>query len=161
MKALSDPLQFAYPPHLGVDDAVIYLLQRAHSHLSGSGSTVRITFFNFSSAFNTIQPMALIKKLRMMGVDSSIVSWIADYLTGRPQFVLLGSVLSDVVVSGSGAPQGTVLSPFLFTSYSTAGSCHLQTFSDDSAVAGYISEGQEEENSAPVDRFVSSALEHQ
>ncbi|KAI3356635.1 hypothetical protein L3Q82_017826 [Scortum barcoo] len=24
-----DPLQFAYQPHLGVDDAVIYLLQRA------------------------------------------------------------------------------------------------------------------------------------
>ncbi|KAI3356959.1 hypothetical protein L3Q82_003596 [Scortum barcoo] len=50
-----DPLQFAYQPHLGVDDAVIYLLQRAHMHLDGGGGTVRITFFDFSSAFNTIQ----------------------------------------------------------------------------------------------------------
>ena len=31
VRALLDPLQFAYQPHLGVDGAVIYLLQQAHS----------------------------------------------------------------------------------------------------------------------------------
>ena len=82
-----------------------------------------------------------------------------EYLTGRPQFVRMGSVLSDVVVSDTGAPQGTVLSPFLFTLYTTdfqynTGSCHLQKFSDDSAVVGCISEGQEEEYRALVDNFV-------
>ncbi|KAI4883190.1 hypothetical protein NFI96_029396, partial [Prochilodus magdalenae] len=51
-----DPLQFAYQPGVGVDDAVIYLLHRALFHLEKPGSTVRITFFDFSSAFNTIQP---------------------------------------------------------------------------------------------------------
>ncbi|KAI3359766.1 hypothetical protein L3Q82_014139 [Scortum barcoo] len=49
------------------------------------------------------------EKLQVMGVDDSMISWITDYLTGRPQFVRLGSVLSDVVVSDTGAPQGTVL----------------------------------------------------
>uniref|UniRef100_A0A667Y6G0 B30.2/SPRY domain-containing protein n=1 Tax=Myripristis murdjan TaxID=586833 RepID=A0A667Y6G0_9TELE len=68
VKERLDPLQFAYQPHLGVDDAVIYLLQRAHMHLDGGGSTVRITFFDFSSAFNTIQPLLLSEKLRVMGV---------------------------------------------------------------------------------------------
>ncbi|KAI3359123.1 hypothetical protein L3Q82_002667 [Scortum barcoo] len=82
----------------GVDDAVIiYLLQRAHMHLDGGGGTVRITFFDFSSAFNTIQPLLLGEKLQVMGVDDTMISWITDYLTGRPQFVRLGSVLSDVV----------------------------------------------------------------
>ena len=59
----------------------------------------------------------------------------------------MGSVLSDVVVSDTGAPQGTEQSPFLFTTdfqYNT-GSCHLQKFSDNSTVVGCISEGQEEE----------------
>ena len=54
-----------------------------------------------------------------MGVDDTVISWITDYLTGRPQFVCMGSVLSDAVVSDTGAPQGTVLSPFLFTFYTT------------------------------------------
>ena len=159
VRALLDPLQFAYQPHLGVDDAVIYLLQRAHSHLDGGGGTVRITFFDFSSAFNTIQPLLLGEKLRVMGVDDTMISWITDHLTSRPQFVRMGSVLSDVVVSDTGAPQGTVLSPFLFTLYTTdfqynTGSCHLQKFSDDSAVVGCISEGQGEEYRALVDNFV-------
>ncbi|KAI3355775.1 hypothetical protein L3Q82_004347 [Scortum barcoo] len=53
-----DPLQFAYHPGIGVDDAVIYLLQRSLSHLEDAGNTVRIIFFNFSSAFNnSIQPL--------------------------------------------------------------------------------------------------------
>ena len=159
VRALLDLLQFAYQPHLGVHDTVIYLLQRAHSHLDGGGGTVRITFFDFSSAFNTIQPLLLGEKLRVMGVDDTMISWITDYLTGRPQFVRMGSVLSDAVVSDTGAPQGTVLSPFLFTLYTTdfqynTRSCHLQKFSDDSAVVGCISEGQEEEYRALVDNFV-------
>ena len=99
-----------------------------------------------ASAFNTIQPLLLGEKLmKMMGVDDTMISWITDYLTGRPQFVHLGRVLSDVVVSDTGAPQGTVLSPFLFTLYTTdfqhnSESCHLQKFSDVSAVVRCIKE---------------------
>uniref|UniRef100_A0A8C5DDN1 BACK domain-containing protein n=1 Tax=Gouania willdenowi TaxID=441366 RepID=A0A8C5DDN1_GOUWI len=53
--------------------------------------------------------------------------------------------VSDKVVSNTGAPQGTVLSPFLFTTYTTdfsycTDTCHLQKFSDDSAVVGCIRE---------------------
>merc|ERR1712035_13750 len=94
-----------------------------------------------------------------MGVDDTVISWITDYLTGRPQFVRLGSGLSDVVVSDTGAPQGTVLSPFLFTLYTTdfkynSESCHLQKFSDDSAVVGCIREGEEGEYRTLIDNFV-------
>lgn len=83
-----------------------------------------------------------------MGVSSPTVSWIVDYLSDRPQFVQLGGSLSDTVVSDVGAPQGTVLSPFLLTLYTSdfqfsAGSFHLQTFPDDSAVGGCIRGGQE------------------
>ncbi|KAI3353939.1 hypothetical protein L3Q82_005137 [Scortum barcoo] len=53
-----DRLQFAYqPPGVGVEDAILYLLHRAHSHLDKGSGTVRILFLDFSSAFfNTIQP---------------------------------------------------------------------------------------------------------
>ncbi|KAK0135417.1 RNA-directed DNA polymerase from mobile element jockey [Merluccius polli] len=154
-----DPLQFAYQPLLGVDDAVTYLLQRAHMHLDGGGDTVRMTFFDFSSAFNTIKPLLMGEKLRGMGVNGGLITWVIDYLTGRPQVVRLGSVLSDMVVSDVGALQGTVLSPFLFTLYTTDfqynfESCHLQKFSDDSAVVGCIGGGEEGEYRTLVDNCV-------
>jgi len=165
VKSSLDPLQFAYQPHVGVDDAIIYLLQRAQSHLDGTGVSVRVTFFDFSSAFNTIQPLLLSEKLRVAGVDASTISWITDYLTGRPQFVRMGRVLSGTVVSDVGAPQGTVLSPFLFTLYTSdfqynTESCHLQKYSDDSAVVGCIRDGREEEYRAVVSDFVKWADEN-
>ena len=63
------------------------------------------------------------------------------------------------MVSDIGAPQGTVPSPFLFTLHTTdlqynSESCHLQKFSDDSAVVGCISGGDEGEYRTLVDNFV-------
>ena len=154
-----DPLQFAYQEKVGVDDAITYLLHRTHSHLDKGKSAVRIMFFDFSSAFNTIQPLRLGDKLLQMGVDAHLVSWITDYLTGRPQFFRLKDCLSDTVICSTGAPQGTVLSPVLFTLYTSdfsynKESCHLQKFSDDTAIVGCIRDGQEGEYRSLVEDFV-------
>ncbi|KAG5279123.1 hypothetical protein AALO_G00106350 [Alosa alosa] len=67
-----DPLQFAYQEKVDVDDAITYLLHRTHSHLDKGKSAVRIMFFDFSSAFNTIQPLRLGYKLLQMGVDAHL-----------------------------------------------------------------------------------------
>ncbi|KAI3367638.1 hypothetical protein L3Q82_026475 [Scortum barcoo] len=73
-----DRLQFAYQPGVGVEDAILYLLHRAHSHLDKGSGTVRILFLDFSSAFNTIQPTLLRDKLSRMGVDPQLMDWISD-----------------------------------------------------------------------------------
>ena len=150
VKPSMDPLQFAYQPGIGVDDAVIYLLQRALSHLDTAGATVRIMFFDFSSAFNTIQPLLLRDKLEHSGVDHLLTSWILDYLTDRPQYVRAQGCQSDTIICSTGAPQGTVLAPFLFTLYTAdfthnTANCHLQKFSDDSAIVGLITHGDDTE----------------
>ncbi|XP_051251058.1 uncharacterized protein LOC127360648 [Dicentrarchus labrax] len=79
-----DPLQFAYQEKVGVEDAIVYLMHRSLSHLDRGNGAVKITFLDFSSAFNTIQPRLLQYKLADMGVDSHLVAWIMDYLTDRP-----------------------------------------------------------------------------
>ena len=84
---------------------------------------------------------------------------LEGYLTGRPQYVRLQHCVSDRVVSNTEAPQGTALSPFLFNLYSTdfnycRQTCHLQKFSDDSAVVGCISKDDEDEYRAAVNNFV-------
>ncbi|KAL7838871.1 hypothetical protein AOLI_G00272750 [Acnodon oligacanthus] len=64
-----DPLQFAYQPRLGVEDAIIYLLKRVYAHLDKPASTVRVMLSDFSSAFNTIWPGLLGEKLTVMQGD--------------------------------------------------------------------------------------------
>ncbi|KAI3368275.1 hypothetical protein L3Q82_007821 [Scortum barcoo] len=121
-------------------------------------------FFDFSSAFNTIQPRLLGDKLQLAGVDHHLTSWILDYLTHRPQFVRVQGFKSVRLFCSTGAPQGTVLAPFLFTLY-TAGfsyntpSCHLQKFSDDSAVVvGLITDGDDREYRGLIQDFADWCL---
>ncbi|KAI3352693.1 hypothetical protein L3Q82_020181 [Scortum barcoo] len=105
-----DPLQFAYQPGIGVDDAVIYLLlQRSLSHLEG----------------------------------------LLETLTVCPRWWSAALVPT----------QGTVLSPFLFTLYTSdftysTDSCHLQKFSDDTAIVGCVSEGNDCEYRKVIMDFV-------
>ena len=72
---------------------------------------MRVMFFDFSSAFNTIQPALLRGKLERAGVDHHLAAWTIDYLTNRLQYVKLRDCMSDVVVCNTGVPQGIVLSP--------------------------------------------------
>ncbi|TWW54691.1 hypothetical protein D4764_0239290, partial [Takifugu flavidus] len=78
VSSFMDPLQFAYQLSIRVDDAVIYLLHTSLTHLEKAGSTVRIMFFDFSSAFNTIQPRLLGDKLQKFSDDSAAVGLITD-----------------------------------------------------------------------------------
>ncbi|KAI3375902.1 hypothetical protein L3Q82_004170 [Scortum barcoo] len=143
-----DRLQFAYQPGVGVQDAILYLLHRAHSHLDKGSGTVRILFLDFSRAFNTIQPPLLRDKMSRMGVDPHMMDWISDYLTDRPQYIGLKDNTSDTVVSSTGAPQGTVLAPLLFTLDTSdfcynSELCHIR--SGDTAIIGCIRDDREEE----------------
>lgn len=54
LDAANDPLQFAYKPGTGLNHSVILFLHQALTHPEKNGSTVRVTFFDLSSALNTI-----------------------------------------------------------------------------------------------------------
>ncbi|XP_030277205.1 uncharacterized protein LOC115584018 [Sparus aurata] len=74
VRPFTDPLQFAYQPRLGEEDGIIYLLNRVYTHLDKPASTVRVMFFDFSSAFNTICPALLGEKMTAMQVEAPIMS---------------------------------------------------------------------------------------
>ncbi|KAK3559136.1 hypothetical protein QTP86_005033 [Hemibagrus guttatus] len=72
-------------------------------------------FIDFSSAFNTINPQHLFEKLSLLGINTSLCNWIPDFLTGRSWSVQIGNSTSSATTLNTGAPQGYVLSPLLFT----------------------------------------------
>lgn len=74
------------------------MMYRVYSHLETAGASVRVMFFDFSSAFNTIRPHILANKLIDFGINNSIVAWVVDYLTSRPQFVRLGGVINKYYI---------------------------------------------------------------
>ena len=79
-----------------------------------------------------------------MKLPSSAISWIFDYLTNRLQYVRLNVVLSSAIRTNTGAPQGTVLAPFLFVLYaadcrSIDESCPVVKLADDTELVGKIS----------------------
>lgn len=113
-----DPMQFAYRPNRGVEDALLTLLNLILKHVESKGTFARLLFIDFSSAFNTTQPHILIKRLlEQFEIRKNLVGWILDFLTDRSQRVRINGVLSDPVFSSTGSPQGCVLSPLLFTLY--------------------------------------------
>lgn len=158
VRSAKDPLQFAYQPCVCVDDAVIYLQVRALSNLQKAGSTMRIIFYEFSSAFNTIQP-ALLKGKEHAGVGLHLTAWIVDYLTNQPRYISTWVCVSDMTVCSTAALEGIVLVLFLFTPYTAdftycSPSCHLQKFSEDSAIVGLITEDDDGVYSGLIEDFV-------
>ncbi len=118
LPASLDPLQFAYRNNRSTDVAIAFTLHTALSHLQNKNTYVRMLFVDYSSsAFNTIVPATLVAKLQTLGLNRSLCSWILDFLTGRSQVVRMGNNTSSPLVLNTGAPQGCVLSPLLYSLY--------------------------------------------
>ncbi|KAI5098265.1 gastrula zinc finger protein XlCGF28.1-like [Silurus meridionalis] len=155
-----DPMQFAYRPNRSTDDAISTTLHLALTHLDNKDSYVRMLFIDFSSAFNTIIPQHLIEKLNLLGLNTSLCNWILDFLTGRPQAVRIGNSISSTTTLSTGAPQGCVLSPLLFTLLThdcapTHSSNHIIKFADDTTVVGLISRNDESAYREEVQRLTA------
>lgn len=79
-----------------------------------SGKQVDVIYTDFSKAFDRVQHSVLIKKLRHLGIHSSMLKWIESYLSNRTQQVKILGCSYRTFMAKSGIPQGSILGPLLF-----------------------------------------------
>ncbi|XP_071959521.1 uncharacterized protein [Antedon mediterranea] len=147
-KLFLDPLQFAYQSNRSVEDAVLFHLHNIYQHLDVPKSYVRCLYIDFSSAFNTVEPGSLVRKLKEMNVNDTLTSWIYNFLTKRFQYVKLNGILSDKRTVSIGTPQGSVISPMLFSLFTSSfransNECCIVKYADDTVITGYITGNDE------------------
>ncbi|KAK3539414.1 hypothetical protein QTP70_007496 [Hemibagrus guttatus] len=118
--------------------------------LSGMSLTTSRDVMTTMSNFGVIpwQALHLIEKLSLLGLNTSVCNWILNFLTGRPQSVRSWNSFSSTTTLSTGAPQGCVLSPLLFTllTHDCAAmhsSNHIVKFTDDTTMVGLISKNDE------------------
>ncbi|KAK0131026.1 RNA-directed DNA polymerase from mobile element jockey [Merluccius polli] len=143
-----DQYQFAYRKNRSTEDAIAIVLHTLLQHLEHRSTYARLLFVDFNSAFNTILPNKLHNKLHGLGLSTTLCNWILDFLTNRTQYVRVGKHTSSTLTINTGAPQGCVLSPLLYTLFtydcsSSSPSTHVIKCADDTTMLSLITGNDE------------------
>ena len=74
-----------------------------------------ILLWDLSAAFDCIDWEIFLGKLKALGFDKRSIKWFRSFLEGRSQQVGIGQALSSPRNITTGCPQGSILSPLIFT----------------------------------------------
>ena len=99
---------------------------------------VDAAYLDFRKAFDSVPHKRLLTKLHGYGIRGNVLNWIADFLSGRTQYVSINEASSKPVPVVSGVPQGSVLGPCLFVYFINdlpeVSQSFIKIFADDTKV---------------------------
>jgi len=81
------------------------------------GYVTGAVFLDLCKAFDTIDHLLLINKLKGLGVAGKGLAWFRSHLSGRTQQTICENELSPPAKITVGEPQGSILGPLLFLLY--------------------------------------------
>ena len=104
---------------------------------------VDVIYIDFAKAFDKVDFMVTLQKLKSLGITGKIGKWIHSFLTNRQQTVLVNEGVSKPVPVESGVPQGSVLGPLLFLILigdidQNVAHAFLSSFADDTRIGSKI-----------------------
>ena len=108
--------QFGFRKQRSTAHAVSQVLNQIYTNINRSAVTVAI-YLDVSKAFNSVQHVTLLSKLRQMNLSQNALLWITSYLENRKQRTLVNSSYSNLIPVQQGVPQGSVLGPLFYIIY--------------------------------------------
>ena len=139
------PTQHGFQPK---KSTVTNLLCAENFILNGINNDMPVDVFllDFSRAFDKVPHHLLIDSLSTFGFSYRLISWFANLLCNRRQFVSVNDSQSAHKPVTSGVIQGSVLGPFLFSLFidslpAVVSYCKFLLFADDSKLMGYVVDG--------------------
>ena len=103
---------------LGTGDALLCVSHTLQSELE-SGQEARIVQIDFSAAFDRVNHQGILYKLCSVGIGGFVLSILTQFLSDRPQHVMVDGCRSKLVNVVSGVPHVSVLGPLLFLLYTS------------------------------------------
>ena len=76
-----------------------------------------VVFIDLKKAFDTVDHVILLGKLKSLGLRSKNLEWFHSYLSSRYQKTVIGQASSPARKVSVGVPQGSILGPLLFAIY--------------------------------------------
>ena len=105
--------QYGFRSNRSTDLAALELMDRNIKNMNDNLWPVNI-YLDFSKAFDSLNHIILLSKLKFYGIQQDALCLLKSYLTNRSQYVQLDNVKSSHHTVLCGIPQGSVLGPLIF-----------------------------------------------
>ena len=75
---------------------------------------MRCLLIDFSKAFDSVDHLTLVSRLKVLNIADNIIQWVVSFLTDRKQFVKVGEMWSFTKLINRSIVQGSGIGPRLF-----------------------------------------------
>ena len=132
------PFQSGFRPNHSTEDVLLRTVEDWRREVD-QGKAIAAVFIDFSKAFDSISHPLLLKKLNLLNIKGTVLSWFKDFLSNRRQRVVIEGHKSSWALVQQGVPQGSLLGPLLFSIYtndmpSIVSNSSINMYADDTAL---------------------------
>ncbi|KAL1952888.1 hypothetical protein VTO42DRAFT_4058 [Malbranchea cinnamomea] len=108
------PQHFGALPGRAASDlvtAVVYDIEESWAR----GKMVSLLTLDIKSAFDAVLPGRMVRRLQEQGWPQNLIEWVKSFMTGLTGKIKMDGLLGDSFSIPAGLPQGSPVSPILFT----------------------------------------------